>query len=1259
MADSERRSRVGEWAQLLGVVVLEALLVVALYVSGRYLGPSVSLSHFATWMRDTAPGDAIVPLLRLGGLAVTGWLLFTTLLYVVLALGDPEGAAGRRSRGWLPPGLVRRVVDGVAGASLMVAAMGASAGVSSAAPMPVAVTGHVLPTPVSGSSGAATVGHGRTAGVSAGQSDAVRGVANAAVNASVVGRHLPHPGLVVHKVPAVVEVVSPAPGAPSPENGFAGLPAGTKVVVVQRWDPSSPGSVDDCLSVIAQRHLDDWRLDTKISVLNVGRVQADGSRLQDDNWIQPGWVLIMPPEAHGTLVVGAAPAATPEPAPVPAVAAPAAAPAVSMPPAPSSAAAAVGGSATGTAAPTPAPAQAPGVAATAGSSAPATGGGGGRTGAVQSSNGPTVSGAAPSSPVAPGNGDVAGGRVRRRGPVVPLPVELLGAGVLCAGVVEFLRRRTTVQRMHRRAGRRIPRPSGEQARVELAARVGADDDGAAFVDAGLRYLAVAVRASGMEPPVVLGAELHDDCLVVLLAGEAVEAPEGFEMGSDGLCWVLPRPGDVGALEEAVADVVAPLPLMVTLGHADAGQVTVLVNLEAVGVLSLVGDGVAARQMVAAMALGLATSAWSELASRLYLVGFACPDGLGASPAVRVVDTVEECLAGIRCDAAELAERSEEAGQESAAALRFYGQGGDVGPSLVLCVEPPAPETLAELVDLAGDARHAVAVVVAGDVDYVGDGWRLEVDDDSRVEVGSLGRVVDAEVVPLKMLATIEERIAVATLPGDIDPGEPAEHWYDSVAAMSDADTAAARHEQLAGDDVDDDDRFEPPELVPVGAADQGAPQSAGADDGDDDDRYWWEKGDQPNPSDPFQERPEDELGSLVEDPEAGTGAAEMVEGDVSPDTGIGVAVSAPPTRAAAAEGEVGEKVDGRVAEVEDLGDLRSALAALAVLPIALPDAYRHPEILIQLLRPVPRCLRLGDSGTIEVINADDFPRTRSLEAAVYKALNRHASVRELCAVLAPGKRPTDDVFRVVISGARTTLGKDKAGRDYLSTKREGGGNYDMLDAVVTDWAVFEAVVNGSDRAVGGDIDPETRIQALTAALQLVGDGAPLANVPMGDKDKGWKWTDLPSTNLLGETESAILDVAHWLALLYQQTGDLEAAAWAIAKGRAVCKIDVSLNCDHLELGFATGGLDGLDAAMEEIYSGYRKKADDLDAPVPSEVRDHWLELRVAGGAVQPTRKRKRPAAGAGAGVNGNGNDHGIGNGNGNGNGASEGLRAVR
>ena len=82
---------------------------------------------------------------------------------------------------------------------------------------------------------------------------------------------------------------------PSQANGFAGLPRGTKVVVVQ------PG---DCLSVLAERHLGDWRLDTEIEALNWGRLQPDGRALIDDHWIYVGWVLVMPPNAVGTLVVG-------------------------------------------------------------------------------------------------------------------------------------------------------------------------------------------------------------------------------------------------------------------------------------------------------------------------------------------------------------------------------------------------------------------------------------------------------------------------------------------------------------------------------------------------------------------------------------------------------------------------------------------------------------------------------------------------------------------------------------------------------------------------------------------------------------------------------------------------------------------------------------------------------------------------------------------------------------------------------------------
>jgi hypothetical protein len=121
------------------------------------------------------------------------------------------------------------------------------------------------------------------------------------VNTGVVGRHLPHPGVVHHRLPSRPATWAADHAAPSPANGFAGLPVGTKVVVVHQGD---------CLSALAERHLKDWRLDQRIAAPNVGRVQAVGGTLEDINRIYPGWVLVMPANAVGTLVVGT-PAAAP------------------------------------------------------------------------------------------------------------------------------------------------------------------------------------------------------------------------------------------------------------------------------------------------------------------------------------------------------------------------------------------------------------------------------------------------------------------------------------------------------------------------------------------------------------------------------------------------------------------------------------------------------------------------------------------------------------------------------------------------------------------------------------------------------------------------------------------------------------------------------------------------------------------------------------------------------------------------------------
>ena len=271
-----------EWLSFLGALGAEACLFAVFYLAAPVLG-SVPLAHFGTWLAQSDATTAFLAVIRLGGLMVSAWLVLTSLLYALAALSG--SARAMRSTGWMALPAVRKLLDGAAGAAILVSAVTASAGGASAASAPpttVAIPLHpdrdVTPP---------TIGAGL----------------------AVAAGHVSHPGLAEHPMPATA---GPGfdPSAPSPSNGFAGLAPGTKVYVVE------PG---DCLSIIAEAHLGDWRRDTEIDALNHGRPQADGRSLLDDHWIYPSWVLVMPPDATDTLVVrdpataGIAGASTPAP----------------------------------------------------------------------------------------------------------------------------------------------------------------------------------------------------------------------------------------------------------------------------------------------------------------------------------------------------------------------------------------------------------------------------------------------------------------------------------------------------------------------------------------------------------------------------------------------------------------------------------------------------------------------------------------------------------------------------------------------------------------------------------------------------------------------------------------------------------------------------------------------------------------------------------------------------------------------------------
>ena len=348
----------------------------------------------------------------------------------------------------------------------------------------------------------------------------------------------------------------------------------------------------DCLSVIAEEHLGDWRLDLVIDEMNRGRLQPDGRALVDDHWIYPGWVLVMPHDATGVITVpahGHGSTATPRH--------------VRAKGAPGSEAHHT--SAPATATPTTVAAVPTTVAAVPTTASQVS------TTVVPTTVAPTTTAARQPAPASvPVHASHPGAQdhdlTTSSRPVVPLPAELLGAGILAAGLVALLKKLDNVRKGRRRLGQRDTlQRSGDEARAELAARVGSDDTALLTVDRGLRLFGSLVRQEGLAVPEVLAVELTEGSLVVLFEGVPPQAPSPWSPGPDGMSWLLDR-----AVPLPKSDEVAPFPALVSLGESeDEARSRVLVNLEAAGVLAFAGDEHVSLEAAASMAVELATVPW--------------------------------------------------------------------------------------------------------------------------------------------------------------------------------------------------------------------------------------------------------------------------------------------------------------------------------------------------------------------------------------------------------------------------------------------------------------------------------------------------------------------------------------------------------------------------------------------------------------------------------------------------------------------------
>ncbi|WP_435131317.1 hypothetical protein [Actinacidiphila sp. bgisy144] len=491
------------------------------------------------------------------------------------------------------------------------------------------------------------------------------------------------------------------------------------------------GRHHDSLWEIAQRHLGDGRRYKEIYQLNKDRVQPDGSQLSQASLIRPGWVLEMPADAHGGDLVEMP------------VAAPHTAPDILH--------YAQHGGAKDTAA--------EGAHAAHQTPAGEQGGSGGTGG----SGGGTHQGAAA------GASEVVTGMSASHG--FDLSDALIGAPLLAAGLLAALgrRRRTALWQSLSAGALRTPRtPTGAEADVADALRIGADQDAVDFLDRALRSLSARLDADGRKLPVVYAAWLTDDALHLQLAWPDGEPPAPWHTGQDETFWQLERAALVDDVDSSAA---APYPGLAVLGTLDSARL--LLNLEAVpGIVALSGAAPDREAILGSVAAELATNGWSDRMT-VTLVGFA-QDLTALAPArVRHIATVAEAVELMAAETRQRVGALRTAGQDSVLTGRTgRAQHTQWAPHLVLLAAEPTPEEAERLAELAADSgRLGIGYLIGSSRnDLPGAAWELEITPAGRLLAPLLGLDMKAQLLPKAQYESVLRLFAEA---GGDDPGPDA------------------------------------------------------------------------------------------------------------------------------------------------------------------------------------------------------------------------------------------------------------------------------------------------------------------------------------------------------------------------------------------------------------------------------------------------------------------------------------------------------
>ena len=300
---------------------------------------------------------------------------------------------------------------------------------------------------------------------------------------------------------------------------------------------------------------------------------------------------------------------------------------------------------------------------------------------------------------------------------------MFGAGaVLAVGVIGLIGRRRFMQRRQRSRGAELAMPEGPAAAIEQEMRTAQNPMAVEEVDLALRSLAHHCRQQHLPLPEIRIARFTSAGLELYLT-EPQQLPEPWVGAAADVMWSF-QAANVEELDaETLREFPAPYPSLVCLGQ-DLENAHILVDLETVGELSITGDSQQAQEVIAAIAMELATSHWADDLTVTLVGAFAEMEDTLQTGRIRYLPTAgrlfDELTARAQQDRAAL--NIEHAADAHHARITAVAP-STWFPEIVILTQPLTPEQQQQLDQLLTELpRIAVASIAIND--HPGD-WTLQ------------------------------------------------------------------------------------------------------------------------------------------------------------------------------------------------------------------------------------------------------------------------------------------------------------------------------------------------------------------------------------------------------------------------------------------------------------------------------------------------------------------------------------------------------